>query len=126
MIRKNDHPTQAADFVKNKERAHWHDQSLWFVRSKRDKAAQALPEWETLRETAQQIKLHTVSHLADYLEKFENRATQLGATVHWAKTAEEHNAICDSVLARDADLAADLLIKHYRRTSKFLSDELSD
>lgn len=40
--------------------------------------------------------------------------------------AEEHSAICDSVLARDADLAADLLIKHYLRTSKFLSDELSD
>ncbi|MEP0941505.1 MAG: GntR family transcriptional regulator [Rhizobiaceae bacterium] len=38
--------------------------------------------------------------------------------------AEEHNAICDSVLARDADLAAGLLIRHYRRTSKFLSDEL--
>ena len=40
--------------------------------------------------------------------------------------AEEHSAICDSVLARDADLAADLLVKHYRRTSKFLSDELND
>ena len=39
--------------------------------------------------------------------------------------AEEHNAICDSVLARDADLAADLLMRHYKRTSKFLSDELS-
>ena len=39
--------------------------------------------------------------------------------------AEEHNAICDSVLARDADLAAELLIKHYQRTSKFLSDDLN-
>ena len=39
--------------------------------------------------------------------------------------AEEHNAICDSVLARDADLAAELLIKHYQRTSKFLSDALN-
>lgn len=39
--------------------------------------------------------------------------------------AEEHNAICDSVLARDADLAAELLVNHYRRTSNFLSDDLS-
>lgn len=38
--------------------------------------------------------------------------------------AEEHSAICDSVLARDADLAAKLLISHYQRTSKFLADEL--
>ena len=29
------HPKLAAEFVKNKDRAHWHDQSLWFVRSKR-------------------------------------------------------------------------------------------
>ncbi|MGI9366055.1 MAG: GntR family transcriptional regulator [Rhizobiaceae bacterium] len=38
--------------------------------------------------------------------------------------AEEHSAICDSVLARDADLAAKLLISHYQRTSKFLADKL--
>ena len=38
--------------------------------------------------------------------------------------AEEHSAICDSVLARDADLAAKLLVGHYQRTSKFLVDEL--
>ncbi len=38
--------------------------------------------------------------------------------------AEEHSAICDAVLARDADLASQLLLKHYRRTSKFLDAEL--
>jgi len=40
--------------------------------------------------------------------------------------AEEHSAICDSVLARDADLAAELLVKHYRRTSNFLQEELGE
>lgn len=39
--------------------------------------------------------------------------------------AEEHNAMCDSVLDRDADLAADLLVSHYRRTSNFLMDQLA-
>jgi len=38
--------------------------------------------------------------------------------------AEEHSAICDSVLARDADLAAKLLVDHYQRTSNFLMEEL--
>lgn len=32
----------------------------------------------------------------------------------------EHGAICDAVLARDADLAVKLLAEHYRRTSSFL------
>ena len=38
--------------------------------------------------------------------------------------AEEHNAICDAVLSRDADLATQLLIDHYNNTSKFVTREL--
>lgn len=34
--------------------------------------AHTLPEWETLREKASQIKAHTLSRLADYLEEFES------------------------------------------------------
>ncbi len=92
------HATLAADFVENIERAHWHDQALWFVRAKRDKSAQSLPEWETLRETASAIKRHTVSKLADYLEQFEQNAARLGARVHWAADAREHNDIVLSIL----------------------------
>ncbi|MDB5390648.1 MAG: hypothetical protein JWM11_6294 [Planctomycetaceae bacterium] len=92
------HPKRAAEFVKNDERSHWHDQSLWFVRSKRDKAAQALPEWEQLRETASAIKAHMVSRLGDYLEQFEAQATRLGAQVHWARDAAEHNEIVLKIL----------------------------
>lgn len=36
----------------------------------------------------------------------------------------EHGAICDAVLARDADLAAELLVAHYTRTGNFLRDRL--
>jgi L-lactate dehydrogenase complex protein LldF len=93
-----DHPEKAAEFVANDSRAHWHDQALWFVRSKRDKAAQTLPEWELLREKASQIKLHTMSRLADYLEQFEAAATRLGAHVHWARTPAEHNEIVLRIL----------------------------
>lgn len=87
------HPENAAAFVANNERAHWHDQALWFVRSKRDKIASTLPEWEELRQRASQIKLHTLSRLADLLEEFERNATKLGAKVHWARTPAEHNDI---------------------------------
>jgi L-lactate dehydrogenase complex protein LldF len=94
------HAVPAAEFVRNQQRAHWHDQALWFVRVKRDKQAQALPEWEQLRETASQIKARTVSRLADYLEEFEANATRLGATVHWARDAAEHNEIVLELLTR--------------------------
>jgi L-lactate dehydrogenase complex protein LldF len=87
-------------FVADDKRAHWHDGALWFVRAKRDRAAQALPEWERLRETASQIKLHTLSRLAEYLEQFEASAHRLGATVHWARDAAEHNEIVLSILQR--------------------------
>lgn len=98
------HSTAAATFTADEDRAHWHDQALWFVRAKRDKAAQSLPEWEALRETASQIKLHTMSRLAELLEQFEERAAQLGAQVHWAHDAEEHNRIVLDILQRHACL----------------------
>ncbi len=87
------HAPLAAQFVQDQPRAHWHDETLWFVRAKRDKAAQTLPEWETLRECASQIKAHTLSRLAEYLEQFEQEATRRGAVVHWARDAAEHNKI---------------------------------
>jgi L-lactate dehydrogenase complex protein LldF len=51
-------------------------------------------EWERLRETASQIKRHTLARLPEYLEQFEaKRALRLGAHVHWARDAAEHNQI---------------------------------
>jgi len=94
------HPVAAERFIANQERAHWHDQTLWFVRSKRDRAAASLPEWERLRETASQIKQHTLSRLADYLTEFEQNAKRNGAVVHWARNATEHNKIVLSILQR--------------------------
>jgi L-lactate dehydrogenase complex protein LldF len=95
-----DHAKTAAKFVADDERTHWHDQALWFVRSKRDKSAASLPEWETLRETAANIKQHSLSQLDHYLEEFEKQATAKGATVHWATDAESHNKIVLDILQK--------------------------
>jgi L-lactate dehydrogenase complex protein LldF len=95
-----DHPTAARQFVANDERAHWHDRALWFVRSKRDKQARSVPEWEYLRSLASAIKSNTIAKLDDYLLEFEQNATALGATVHWAADATEHNAIVLEILRR--------------------------
>lgn len=94
------HSVAAAEFVADREHAHWHDQALWFIRAKRDKCAHGLPEWETLRELAAQIKQHTIAHLADYLEQFERNATRLGAVVHWARDPGELNSIVHGLLKK--------------------------
>jgi L-lactate dehydrogenase complex protein LldF len=93
------HPEAAARFAADEPRAHWHDQALWFVRVKRDRAAAQIPEWERLRELAQAIKAHTLANLAGYLEAFERNAAAHGAVVHWARDAGEHNRIVHELLA---------------------------
>jgi len=93
------HPIAAARFAADVERAHWHDQALWFVRVKRDRAAAQLPAWERLRELAQEIKAHALANLAGYLEEFERNAIAGGATVHWARDGAEHNRIVHELLA---------------------------
>ena len=95
-----DHATAATAFIADRERAHWHDAALWSARTRRDRAARSLPEWETLREMASRLKLHTMSRLDEYLEQFEAHATRLGAQVHWARDAAEHNRIVSDILRR--------------------------
>ena len=89
----NTHARLALPLVSDPARLRWHDQAVWFVRQKRDVARSFVPEWEELRALGSQIKAHTLSRLADYLEEFERNATAAGATVHWARDAAEHNAI---------------------------------
>jgi L-lactate dehydrogenase complex protein LldF len=98
-----DHAQAAAQFIKDEERTDWHDETLWFVRQKRDLAAHGIPEWEQLREWASQIKDHTLSNLSHYLESFEQKAIANGIHVHWAADGEEHNKIVHQIIA-DHDL----------------------
>jgi L-lactate dehydrogenase complex protein LldF len=93
------HPERATAFAADEARAHWHDQALWFVREKRDRAAALVPDWEALRESAAAIRAHTRGRLADYLEEFERNAAARGAKVHWARDAAEHNAIVHRILS---------------------------
>lgn len=94
------HAIKAAEFIDNEERMKWHDAALWLVRSKRDNATHGIPEWEQLRSTASQIKDNVLSHLDQYLEEFEAKATKNGVQVHWATDATEHNRIVQKILAK--------------------------
>jgi len=88
-----DHAALAGQFNANEPRVNWHDETLWWVRQKRDKIAWTIPEWETLRETASRIKHNVLGNLYQYLQEFEQQALKNGAVVHWAADAEEHNRI---------------------------------
>ena len=63
---------------------------------KRAAVAAKLPEFEALRDSARDIKNHTLANLDLYLEKWENKVHDAGGHVHWARTAEEaRQAIVD-------------------------------
>lgn len=95
-----DHADRAKVFNKDEKRVDWHDETLWFVRHKRDLATHGIPEWEELREAGSQIKNHTLSNLNQYLQDFEKNATANGAVIHWATDAQEHNEIVAGLLKK--------------------------
>ncbi|OKS86302.1 lactate utilization protein B [Mucilaginibacter polytrichastri] len=110
------HAELAADFNKDEDRVNWHDETLWWVRQKRDKAAHQIDNWELLRETASQIKNNVLSDLSNYLQQFEANAIKNGITVHWAKDAAEHNQIVKEILNRNG-------IKRMVKSKSMLTEE---
>ena len=103
-----DHPAAAKAFNADVARTDWHDDALWFVREKRDRAAESVPDWEELRARASAIKEYALSHLDEYLIQFETKALENGMQVHWARDADEHNRIVHQILA---DAGATRLVK---------------
>lgn len=95
-----DHAALADEFNKDEDRVEWHDETLWWIRQKRDKAAHGIAEWEELRETASQIKNNVLGNLSEYLTQFEEQAKANGIIVHWAADANEHNTIVHSILQK--------------------------
>ncbi|MHB8884250.1 MAG: LutB/LldF family L-lactate oxidation iron-sulfur protein [Methylovirgula sp.] len=90
----------SAQFVQNAHHAFEDAQlqkALHFVRegfvTNRADAAARLPEFEALRDSARDIKAHTLSFLDLYLESYEKKVLEAGGMVHWARTAEEANKI---------------------------------
>ncbi|MGO8800970.1 MAG: LutB/LldF family L-lactate oxidation iron-sulfur protein [Roseiarcus sp.] len=91
--------TGAATSTRFKENAHEALQdaplqkALQHVRGnfidKRAKAAARLPEFEALRDSARDIKDHTLANLDLYLEAYEARVVAAGGQVHYAATAKD-------------------------------------
>lgn len=72
--------------------------------ARRAAAAANLPEFETLRDIARDIKNHALANLDFYLETYEANVLKAGGKVHWCATAEEARdavlKICQAAGAR--------------------------
>ena len=71
---------------------------------KRAAAIARMPEFESLRDAARDLKNHVLEHLDFYLERFESKVIEQGGQVHWARDADEAcqiiRDICRSVNAK--------------------------
>ena len=110
------HSAAAEIFNQDESRTDWHDETLWFVREKRDKAVRQIPEWEQLRELGSQIKDHTLSNLDNYLSEFEKNAQANGIQVHWAADSAEHNEIILKIIQEQK-------IQHVVKSKSMLTEE---
>ena len=63
------------------------------IRAKRARVVAELDDWEELRQAAKAIKDHTLANLDSYLLQLEENVTRAGGRVHWARDADEANAI---------------------------------
>ena len=95
------HAKEAELFNKDEAKVNWHDQALWFVRNKRDKAAHTVKGWEELRNLASATKANVLSNLDEYLVQFEENAKKNGIHIHWATDAEAHNKIVHNILLKN-------------------------
>jgi len=63
------------------------------IRAKRAAVVGEVPDWEQLRQAGKAIKTATMARLDEHLQELERQVTARGGTVHWARDANEANAI---------------------------------
>ena len=63
------------------------------IRAKRAVAVGELPDWEELRAGGAALKDATLARLDEHLLRLEAAVTAAGGVVHWARDAEEANAV---------------------------------
>lgn len=94
------------------------------IRDKRAAVVGELRNWEDLRLAAEAIKDTALLRLDEHLEVFAANASAAGATVHWARDAEEANRIVVD-LVRAADAREVVKVKSMTTQEIELNDALS-
>lgn len=78
-------------------------------------SADALPDYQELRDQAREIKRHTIENLDSYLEEFERNVVAHGGNVHWCRTAAD---VADVVLEIAKRRNATLIVKSKSMTTE--------
>ncbi len=91
-------PESAHELLQNTQLRHNVHHATEVIRRKRARVVDELRDWEELRDTAHEIKEHTLRYVASYLEQFETACTEAGGKVHWARDAEEANNIIVGII----------------------------
>ncbi len=69
------------------------------IRAKRAAVVDEVDDWEDLRRAGEALKAATMARLPELLEQLEEEVTARGGVVHWARDANEANAIVTDVVA---------------------------
>lgn len=72
------------------------------IRDKRSGVVAELDDWEELREAGSRAKNQVMANLPEYLEEFEANFTAAGGIIHWARDADEANAIVTELVEANA------------------------
>ena len=91
------------------------------IRGKRALRVEEMPDWQQLRQSAHDIKTHTLAHLDHYLVEFERNLEQAGGKVHWARDADEANRIAIDLIRQysPADMTPEII-----KVKTMTSDEI--
>jgi L-lactate dehydrogenase complex protein LldF len=95
------------------------------IRDKRARVVAEVPDWEELREAGRLIKADVLARLDEYLLEFESAVQAAGGVVHWARDAEEANAVVAGV-ARAHGVTDVLKMKSLTTDEIGLNDALAE
>nr|WP_062342270.1 lactate utilization protein B [Herbidospora sakaeratensis] len=86
-------PKNAAKAVQNSQLRFNLRKATHTIRGKRAAVVGELDDWAELRQAGKTIKDHTLRNLDRYLIQLEEKVTEAGGVVHWARDAAEANRI---------------------------------
>ena len=92
-------PRAAHETLKNTQMRRNLGYATGKIRAKRNLRVEEMPDWEGLREAASNIKRAVAADWVRLLEQFEENVTKRGGVVHWARDAEEANAIALNLIS---------------------------
>ncbi|MBC3193899.1 iron-sulfur cluster-binding protein [Pseudonocardia sp. C8] len=118
-------PVAAREALDNAQQRRNLQHATQTIRDKRAAVVDEVDRWEELRVAGAAIKDHVLTHLDGYLVQLEESLTRAGATVHWARDAEEANRIV-TALARETGTDEVVKVKSMTTQEIGLNEALED